>query len=205
MLRHLSMQKEHLRTDRRCSKSPFPSDLKKSNSCLDESLCTIPTRVLLRESTDYLYMNKMRNLHNFMEEKLGKKSLCLLQEWESLEINDSDYRNHHRFTLRCLSKDLIPVSVKLKSTVNTRTAKQILHKAERQLLQDRIQGINGILQDNTVKLHRCRSRMTSLVTSTTMEKCSNFLKKVRESRFIKVRDTQVNKCNRLIGNLPHNP
>ena len=34
-----------------------------------------------------------------MEEKHGKESLYLLQEWESLEAKDSDYRNHCRFTL----------------------------------------------------------------------------------------------------------
>ena len=54
MHRHLSMCIEHLTTNIRQSKSPFPSDLMKSSSCLDESLSTIPTGVLLRESTDYL-------------------------------------------------------------------------------------------------------------------------------------------------------
>ena len=80
-----------------------------------------------------------------MEEKHGKESLHLLQEWESLEIMESDYRNHQRFTLRCITKDLIPVSVRLKSTMNTRRAKQIINMAARQLLQDRVKGINGIL------------------------------------------------------------
>ena len=65
-----------------------------------------------------------------MEGKNGKESLCLLQDWDSLEIKDSDYRSHHRFTLRCLSKDLIPVSVRLKSTNNTWRSKQIIIKAE---------------------------------------------------------------------------
>ena len=49
---------------------------------------------------------------------VSEQSQCLLQEWESLQIKDSDYKNHHRFTLRCLSKDLIPVSVTLKSTID---------------------------------------------------------------------------------------
>ena len=87
----------------------------------------------------------MRNLHKFIEEKHGKDSLHLLWEWESLEIKDSDYRNHWRFTSRCISKDLIPVSVKLRSTINIRTAKEIIQWAERQLLQDRAMGIIGIL------------------------------------------------------------
>ena len=60
----------------------------------------------------------MRILHNFIKEKHGKESLHLLWECESLQIKDSDYKNHCRFTFRCLSKDLISVSVKLKSTIN---------------------------------------------------------------------------------------
>ena len=60
-------QIEHLRTNISQSKSHFPSDLRKSSSCLDESLSTLPTGVLLRESTDYLYINRIRNPHNFLE------------------------------------------------------------------------------------------------------------------------------------------
>ena len=63
MLRHLTMHTEHLRANIRHSNSPFPSDLMKCSSCLDESLSTIPTGALLRESTDYYYFNRMRNLH----------------------------------------------------------------------------------------------------------------------------------------------
>ena len=57
----------------------------------------------------------MRNLHKFIEDNYGLEALCLLQKWEKLEIKDSDYRHHMRFTLRCISKDLIPVSIGLKS------------------------------------------------------------------------------------------
>ena len=109
----------------------------------------------------------------------------------SLQIKVNYSRGHQRFTLRCLSKDLIPVSVRPKSTINTRRAKQIIHKTERQLLKDkterkllkdRVQGINNILKNNTVRLDRCRSRLLSLVASTTMQKCTNFINKIRESR-----------------------
>ena len=93
-----------------------------------------------------------------MEEKHRKESLQLLQEWKSLQIKDSDYKNQHRFTFRCHSKDVIPVSVKFKSTIKSRRAKQIIHKAERQLHQDRVKAVNNILWDNSLRLERCRSR-----------------------------------------------
>ena len=57
----------------------------------------------------------------------------------------------------------------------------------------------GCLWDNTVRLDRCRSRLASLVTAITMKKCTNFINKVRESRFSQVRDKQVNKFHRLGG------
>ena len=94
----------------------------------------------------------MRNQHKFIEENHGLESQQLLQEWEKWVIKDSDNKNHRRFTLRCISKNLIPVCVRLKSTSNSRSrrAKEIIHRAEKQLLQDRIKCINGILHDNEV-------------------------------------------------------
>ena len=89
----------------------------------------------------------MRNLYKFIEENRGLEALHVVQEWEKWEIKDSDYKNHRRFTLRCISKDLIPVSVRLKSKSSSRSRRaiEIIHKAEKQLLQDRIKCINYIL------------------------------------------------------------
>ena len=54
----------------------------------------------------------------------------------------ADFQNHQRFTLRCLSKDLIPVSIKLKTTVKTPKGIYIVRKAERMLMNERIRLIN---------------------------------------------------------------
>ena len=110
----------------------------------------------------------MRNLHNFIEDNNGLEALGLLWEWERWEIKDSDCKNYQRFTLRCISEDLIPASVKLKSTSNSRSrrAKEIICRVEKQLFQDRIKCTNGILHENAIKLDMCRSRLLSLVTTT---------------------------------------
>ena len=119
----------------------------------------------------------MRNIHKFIEDKHEIEDLHLLWEWEKLQIKDSDYRNHQKFTCRYIIKGLIPVSVRLKSTGNSRSrrAKEIIHRAERQLLQDRVKGINCILWENAIKLERCRSRLLSSVTTTTIDKCTDFI------------------------------
>ena len=59
--------------------------------------------------------------------------------------------------------------------------------------------MNSILQENTVRLNRCRSRLVSLATSTTMKKCTNFINTISESIFTKGRVRKVNEFNRLSG------
>ena len=50
-------------------------------------------------------------------------------------------------------------------------------------------------------LDRYRSRLVSIVTTTTNNRCTEFINKVRETRFIKVKNRQVSKFNRLIAKL----
>ena len=52
---------------------------------------------------------------------MGLEALQALQEWEKWVIKDSDYKNHRRFTLRCINKGIIQVSIRLKSTSNSRS------------------------------------------------------------------------------------
>ena len=118
-----------------------------------------------------------------------------------MENKDNDYRNHVRFALRCITKELIPVSVRLKSTSNSRSrrVKEIIHRAERQLLQDRVRELMTFFTKNVIKLDRVQVKAV-VISKTTMEKCTDFINKVREFSFIKIRDRQVNKFNRLMGN-----
>ena len=79
--------------------------------------------------------------------------LHLSRDYERLQLRVLDYKNHRVFTLRCIHKDLIPVSIKLKSTLKTEKAKKIVRKAEKDLLQARVKAINSIL-DNVSKKNR---------------------------------------------------
>ena len=82
----------------------------------------------------------MRNLHKYVKENYRLEALQLLQLWEKSILRDCNYRNHRRFTLRCISKDIVPVSVRLRSACSkiSQGAGKIIEKAEKQLLQDRV-------------------------------------------------------------------
>ena len=78
----------------------------------------------------------MRSLHSFMKQEYHQESIFLLWQWEKIEKMMANYRNHLRFTIKCLKNEVIPVSVRLKTNVKTSISLQIIKKAEKQLLNE---------------------------------------------------------------------
>ena len=147
---------------------------------------------LLQDST-----NRMRNLHQNILQEYGLEALHLFQDWERLWLRASNYKNHRIFTLRCIHKELIPVSIKLKSTLKTEKAEKIVRKAEKDLLQARVKAINSILDNVTKQTELCRSQLASILSAERLRECQGFIEKVGEIRFTKVKQRQVNKFNNL--------
>ena len=69
------------------------------------------------------------------------------KHYKSQQLQES--QNLH---LRCLGLNLIPVSIRLKPVASKQhiipSARKIIEKAEKQLLQDRVRGINKTIQDS---------------------------------------------------------
>ena len=111
----------------------------------------------------------------------------MFREWERLWLRTSDYKNHRIFSLRCLRKELIPVSIKLKSMVTTSKARQIIRKAEKDLLQARVKAINNILDQVAKQTEECRAKLASIISAEKLRECQDFINKVSETRFTKVK------------------
>ena len=141
----------------------------------------------------------MRNLHLILLQEYGIEVWCLFREWERLRLRASDYKNHRIFTLRCLHKDLVPVRIKLKSTLTTSKARQIIRKAEKDLLQARVKAINNILDQVAKQTEDCRTQLASIISAERLRECQGFIDKVSEIRFTKVKQRQLNKFNNLIN------
>ena len=75
----------------------------------------------------------MRNVHKDIKAKYGMEALQQLQLWEKSVLRESNFKNHRIFTVKCISYNLVPVSVKLKSSCSKISpgARKIIEKAER--------------------------------------------------------------------------
>ena len=139
----------------------------------------------------------MRNLHQLLLQEDGIEAQRLFRLWEKLQLRASQYKNHRIFTLRCIHNDLVPSSIKLKSTLKSTRANQILRKAEKDLLQARVKSINYILDQTSKQLEECRSKLATIVSTQKLRECQDFVDKVGETRFNKVKLRQLNKLNLL--------
>ena len=141
----------------------------------------------------------MRNLHLIIRQEYGLEARRLFRDWERLQLRSSDYKNHRIFSLRCIHQELIPVSIKLKTTINTPKARQIIRKAEKDLLQARVKAINNILVQVDREIQECRAKLASIISAERLEECQGFINKVSELRFNKVKQRQINKLNHLVS------
>ena len=135
----------------------------------------------------------------FNQQNEKSTSNYITRDWERLWLKALDYRNHRIFTLRCLHKDLVSVSIKLKSTLKTVRAKKIVRKAEKDLIQARIKDINSILDNVGKQTELYRSKLASIISTERLRECHGFVDKVGEIRFNKVKQRQINKFQNLVN------
>ena len=127
----------------------------------------------------------MRNIHAHINTEYGQENVKTFRCWEKMEYKMADFANHRRFSLRCLSKGLIPVSVRLKSNIKTPKGRQIIKKAELALLNERIRNINNSITMFTIVRDTCINHLKDILDKETMKKCERFIKEKREVRHLK--------------------
>ena len=123
----------------------------------------------------------------------GIENVKIFWQWEKLEYKMAAFQNHRIFLLRCPKEDLIPVSVRLKSNIITRKAKQITKKAESALLNERIRNINNTIAMATTKGCTCMNTLLDIFSKEIMEECKKLINLRREAYYTKVKIRQIAK------------
>ena len=144
----------------------------------------------------------MISLQKNIKEQYRIEALKQLCSWERSVLRTCDYKNHRIFTLKCISHSLMPVSIKLRPTKSklriNASARKIIERAERQLLQDRVWCINKVIEDSNNNGNNNKARLASLVTRSDLERCDSFIENVREERFNQVKTKTGKKISKFI-------
>ena len=145
----------------------------------------------------HLDRNRMRNLHESIGREFGLENVAILRKWEQRKKKIADFKNHRRFTLRCLSQKITPNSLKLKSNIKTSRGKSILERAERQLMNEHVRSINDSIATWTCLRDTCMKTLQDQISGFQFQECSNFIDRVKESRHQVVLKRQLSKFDHL--------
>ena len=107
------------------------------------------------------------------------------------------YENHRRFSLRCLGNSIIPVSIRLKNHVRTQRSDNIIYKAERSLLNERIREVNMTLNRLKHDVYMYQNKLSGIIREVLMKKNIEFIKEHKETRHKTVMERQIKKYNKL--------
>ena len=135
----------------------------------------------------------MRNIHDHLRSEYGIESVRLLRRWERIEGKMADFKNHRRFSLRCLSNDVIPVSIRLKSNIKTPKGKEIIRKTEKALLNERIHSINNSIYMFNLQLDTCKIELAKKIKEEDLRICQDFIETRKEPRHYKTMIRQKQK------------
>ena len=140
----------------------------------------------------------MRNLHAFIKQEFGEESVLKLHLWEKTEKKMANFQNHRRFMIKCLKNNIIPVNIKLKTSIFTKKANEIIRRAERQLLNEHVRTINNMIEINMFKREAYLHQLEEVLGQVTMQECKTLMERVKECRHQKVLERQKKKFEALV-------
>ena len=97
-----------------------------------------------------------------------------------------DYKNHKRFSLRCLGSGITLVSLKLRNTIRTHKSDCIIQKTERSLLNERVRNVNNTLDWLEHDRYMYEQKLSTILNQDMMREYKEFLEEHTEARHTKV-------------------
>ena len=117
-----------------------------------------------------------------------------------MEGKVSDFKNHQRFLLSCLSQGVTPVSLRLKNLTGTQKGEGIIKRAEKQLLNERIRNINSKIEKYQHDKYMYEKQLQEILQDDQEmgNACREEILKRKELRHQRVWKRQISKFDRLI-------
>ena len=110
----------------------------------------------------------------------------MYKQLEKIMVKISNFKNHQRFSLRCLSRGLIPVSPKLKNNIRIHKGTCITYKAERRLLNERIRNINNTIEHYEHERYMYRDKLILILEPDMFKNCEEHINVAKKTRHLKV-------------------
>ena len=135
--------------------------------------------------------------YNEIKEKYGVNTIRLIKELESISLKIGRSKSHLRFNLQCKHTDIIPKYLKLKSPIKGNLTRNVLHAAEKSLLNIRIKELNEVLRQLAIRKSATRKKILNTLPEAIANKILEINTRRESNSFDKARDRQKEKYYKL--------
>ena len=97
-----------------------------------------------------------------------------------------------------MDKGLVPVSFRIRNLIRTQKGEEIIHKAEKQLLNRRIRNINNTLDCYEHGRYMYQNECKDLIDQEMWNACVTEIERVKELRHGTVMERQISEFNKLL-------
>ena len=135
----------------------------------------------------YLFVMFLYNLHVIgnvfvsIGTEFGVESVTILTTWEKLEKKIADFKNHRRFTLRCISQKITPPAWNWKVILKPPEGRGS-YRGQRNNWQMNVRSINNTTEICTCRRDACMEQIQGQISANYYKECCDFMERVREHR-----------------------
>ncbi len=131
------------------------------------------------------------SLHSLIRTDYGKDCLKITKDLERTARKVANYRNHLRFTLRCLQERVTPRSLKLSTNVKGFRADKIISSAERKLVNERVRQINFTISKLNNKKSEISRDLCTRLPPDVYDRVSQFTEHAQLSQHLTSKTRQI--------------
>ncbi len=139
------------------------------------------------------------NLFSKVRTNFGQPTVKIIREWDKTARKLARNRNHLVFNLRCKDEEICPSSLKIKCPIKTKTAEDIVLKARKDLLRERIRITQNIVNQLGDDVERIEDKFNTAVPQDIAIEVKNFVKRSSEKEFSKTKNRHQEKLEKLIN------
>ena len=139
------------------------------------------------------------NLFSKVRTNYGQSTVKIIREWDKSARKLARNRNHLVFNLRCKDEEICPSSLKIKCPIKTKTAEDIVLKARKDLLRERIRITQHTVSGLVDECDSIEDKLKTVVPQDLAAEVKEFVNRSREREFIKTRDRHQEKLEKLIN------
>ena len=139
------------------------------------------------------------NLFKQVRTNYGQNTVKIIREWDKNGRKLARNRNHLIFNLRCKDEEVCPPSLQIKCPIKTKTAQDIVIKARKDLLRERIRITQNKVNQLAENIDSHKDRIKNVLPQELASQVEGFIKRSGEREFNKTKTRHQGKLEKLIS------